>query len=85
MFEVVPLTHGLANLARQAKINYRHDPDIGYGEWDEKEGRIKHEPLVSIRLENLTAKEVFIALCENYDFILVKDPTTGVIKVKSDE
>ncbi|HTR42870.1 MAG TPA: hypothetical protein VMH87_14750 [Pseudomonadales bacterium] len=83
-FEGVPLTFALVNLAQQAKINYLLDPNIGYGQED-KDGNIKIEPTVNIRWENLTARQAFISLCENYNFIFIKNPATDVIRIKSDE
>lgn len=80
-FQDVPITAGLKNLARQAGINYTLDPKIGYGKPD-KQGQIKAEPLLSFRWENVTAKQGFVAICENYDLVIVKDSETGGIVIK---
>jgi len=79
-FQDVPITTGLESLARLAGINYVLDPKIGYGLPD-KNGQIKTEPLLSFRWDNVTAKQGFIALCENYDFVVVKNPTTSVFLI----
>ena len=80
-FQEVPITIGLANLARQAGLKYMLDPKIGYGK-SERHGQIKTEPLLSLRWENVTAQQALIALCENYDLAIVKDVATGVITIK---
>jgi hypothetical protein len=80
-FQEVPITTALENLARQADINYVLDPQVGYGKPD-KHGQIKIEPLLFLRWENVTAQQALIALCENYDLVIVKDVVTGVITIK---
>jgi hypothetical protein len=80
----VPITSALENLARQAGINYALDPKISYGLPDEN-GQIRHEPILSFRWENVTAKQAFIAVCENYYLVIVKDSYTGVVRIKPKE
>lgn len=79
-FQDVPLTVAIENLARQAGINYLLDPKIGYGQPDQN-GQIKAEPTLSIRWENVTAEQALLALLNNYDLQLVKDPKTGIGRV----
>ena len=38
--------------------------------------------LVSFRWEHITARQALIALCDNYDLVMVKDAKTGVIRFK---
>ncbi len=71
-FEDVPITIGIENLARQAKINYSLDPKIGYGQPDAN-GQIKVEPIVSLRWENITAGQALLALLNQYNLQLVED------------
>jgi hypothetical protein len=40
------------------------------------------QPLVSIRWQNITPKQAIVALCENYNLVIVKDSTTGAIRIK---
>lgn len=79
-FHDVPITTGLENLARIAGINYSLDPKIGYGLPD-KNGQIKEEPLLSLHWERITAKQGFIAICENYGFVAVKSSTPDCVKI----
>jgi hypothetical protein len=39
-------------------------------------------PMISFRWENLTAKQAIVALCENYDLVIVKDSATGEVSIK---
>lgn len=79
-FQDVPLTVAIENLARQADINYLLDPKIGYGQPDQN-GQIKAEPTLSIRWENVTAEQALLALLNNYDLQLVRDPKTGIGRI----
>jgi type II secretory pathway component GspD/PulD (secretin) len=79
-FQDVPLTVAIENLARQANINYLLDPKIGYGQPDQN-GQVKAEPTLSIRWENVTAEQALLALLNNYDLQLVRDPKTGIGRV----
>lgn len=79
-FQDVPLTVAIENLARQAGINYLLDPKIGYGQPDQN-GQIKPEPTLSIRWENVTAEQALLALLNNYDLQLVRDPKTGIGRI----
>ncbi|HXC36066.1 MAG TPA: secretin N-terminal domain-containing protein [Candidatus Acidoferrales bacterium] len=79
-FQDVPLTVAIENLARQANINYLLDPKIGYGQPDQN-GQIKAEPTLSIRWENVTAEQALLALLNNYELQLVRDPKTGIGRV----
>jgi type II secretory pathway component GspD/PulD (secretin) len=79
-FQDVPLTVAIENLARQAGLNYLLDPKIGYGQPDQN-GQIKPEPTLSIRWENVTAEQALLALLNNYDLQLVRDPKTGIGRI----
>jgi hypothetical protein len=80
-FEDVPITTCLESLARLAGINYLLDPKIGYGMPDNN-GQIKPEPVLSVRWENITPIQAFVAICENYDLDIVNDAATGAIHIK---
>ncbi|HNQ71975.1 MAG TPA: hypothetical protein PKN95_00025 [Verrucomicrobiota bacterium] len=79
-FQDVPLTTAIDNLARQAGINYILDPQVGYGQPDER-GQIKAQPNISIRWENLTAEQALNALITTYGLQLVSDTKTGISRV----
>ena len=79
-FQDVPLTVAIENLARQAGINYLLDPKIGFGQPDQN-GQIKAEPTLSIRWENVTAEQALLALLNNYELQLVRDPKTGIGRI----
>ena len=60
----VPLPDALRQLARQAKMNVILDPRVSQAPYRD----IK----VSVRWENVTARESLIALIDNYDLALVE-------------
>jgi hypothetical protein len=82
VFKDVPITTGLKNLARQGVIRYTLDPKIGFGKPDQN-GQIKVEPLLNFHWENLTAKQAFIAICENYNLLIVKNSATNGVRIES--
>ncbi|HSY17200.1 MAG TPA: hypothetical protein VK815_02660 [Candidatus Acidoferrales bacterium] len=79
-FGDVPITTAIENLARQASINYMLDPKIGYGQPDEN-GKIKPEPNLNIRWENISARQALVAILDNYDLQLMDDPKTGISRI----
>jgi type II secretory pathway component GspD/PulD (secretin) len=79
-FQDVPLTTAIENLARLAGINYLLDPQIGYGQTDQN-GRIKTEPTISVRWENITAQQALMAILDNYGLQLVEDPKTQIARI----
>jgi hypothetical protein len=70
-FKEVPLDIALVNLIRQSAVDIKIDPRI-----------TADYATLSIRWENITAKQAILALCNNYDFEIVKDATTGDIQIK---
>jgi hypothetical protein len=78
-FQDVPLSVALENLAKQMNFKCTLDPQMD----DPPFGGFR--PEVSCRWENVTCKEAFISTCENYDLVIVKDPATGTVEVKSDD
>ncbi|MGH7988996.1 MAG: type II secretion system protein GspD [Limisphaerales bacterium] len=56
------------------------DPKISYGQPDEH-GQIKPEPTLSIRWENVTARQALLALLDNYGLQLVQDAKTKVDRI----
>jgi type II secretory pathway component GspD/PulD (secretin) len=80
----VPITTAIESLTRLAGINYLLDPKIGYGQPDAN-GQIKPEPTLSIRWENVTARQALMALLDNYGLELVENPKTKIYKVTTKE
>ena len=83
-FHDVPITAAIESLARLAGINYLLDPKIGYGQLDQN-GQPKPEPILSLRWENVTARQALLALLDNYGFQLVENPKTGIARIAPKE
>jgi len=79
-FQDVPITTAIENLARLANINYLLDPKIGYGQPDQN-GQIKAEPTISVRWENVSARQALLAVLDNYNLQLVEDTKTKIARV----
>ena len=77
----VPLDMALTHLARKAQLKVVIDPKVS-GASAGPGGRPVAGPVVSIRWENLTARQALAAVCENYDLMLVKDSATDAIRIK---
>lgn len=79
-FNDVPITTAIENLARQENVNYLIDPKLcrlwnGSG-----------EPLLSFRLENVTAWNVLNRMLNIRNLIIIADPVTQVARItRSDE
>jgi len=79
-FQDVPITTAIENLARLAGINYLLDPQIGYGQLDQS-GKIKTEPTISVRWENITAQQALMAVLDNYGLQLIENPKTKIARI----
>ena len=79
-FQDVPITTAIENLARLAGINYLLDPKIGYGQPDQN-GQVKPEPTISVRWENISARQALLAVLDNYGLQLVEDSRTKIARV----
>ncbi len=79
-FQDVPLTTAIENLARLAGINYLLDPQIGYGQ-PGPNGQTKPEPTISVRWENVTARQALMAVLDNYGLQLVEDPKNKIARI----
>lgn len=64
--ENVRLPDALLQMARKARLNVILDPRLSTPPFNEM--------TVSIRWENVTAREALMALLENYDLVLVEMP-----------
>jgi len=75
-FQDVPLAIAINNLIQQSKGTVI-DPQL------EDPGNPRYNTItLSVRWENITASQALVALCLNYDLVIVKDAATGVIQIK---
>ena len=83
-FSDVSISAAIEALARKAGINYLLDPKIGYGQPDQN-GQPKPEPTLSVRWENVTARQALMALLDNYGLQLIENPKTGIDRITTKE
>jgi hypothetical protein len=83
-FEEVPLDQCLKQLIDQNHLTVVLDPKLSdyVDSTDPMAVKFHSPPTVSLHWENLTAKQAIVALCENYDLVIVKDPATGAVRIK---
>jgi len=67
----VPLTDAVRNLARQSNLNFQFDPRISS----------TNQPNVSIRFENVSAQEALLAVLDNYNLKLDRDPRAKIARI----
>jgi type IV pilus assembly protein PilQ len=71
VIDEVPLTDAIRNLARQSNLNFQFDPKITGS----------NQPNVSIRFENVTAQEALLAVLENHNLTLIKEPKQKIARI----
>src|SRR5687767_8320062 len=71
VIDEVPLTDAIRNLARQSNLNFQFDPKI----------TASNQPNVSIRFENVTAQEALLAVLENHNLTLIKEPKQKIARI----
>jgi hypothetical protein len=76
----VPLIIAIRNLARQINLEYSLDPGIQMFQCGPK-GELRPQPSVSIRWENVTARQALVALLANNGLVLVEHSTTGTPRI----
>jgi len=76
----VPLDKALHTFIRLAKVDVALDSKIS--SYVDAKGQTNLAPDVSVRWQNVTAKQAIVALCEAYDLVIRKDPATGTISIK---
>ena len=76
-FSGVPLDMALENLNQQCELHIELDPLLK--DYSDPQNQ---PPLVSLRWTDLTARQALVALCENYDLIIIKNDSTGIIQIK---
>ena len=84
IFQDVSITAAIEALARKAGINYLMDPKIAYGQPDAS-GKPTPEPMLSIRLEKVTARQALAAVLDNYGLQMVQNPQTRIAKISIKE
>lgn len=83
-FSDVPLDLGLDNLIRLSAENIGIDSRIT-GRGGPPDSPFVPMPVVSLNWKNITVKQAIVALCQCYHLIIVKDDTTGVLKITPDD
>ena len=81
-FQDVPIDTALDTLIRLGHLDLTLDPNVAF---DPISHMIHPQPTVSIYWVNVTARQAIIALCENYDLVIVKDAATGAVRIKLKE
>lgn len=85
-FRNVTLSDALKNLIESAHINAVLDPKVAdYVDPNDHgifSSFIHNVPMISAHWENITARQATVALCENYDLVIVKDSATGEVRIK---
>lgn len=71
VIEDVPLPDAIRNLARQSGLNFQFDPRI----------TATNQPSISIRFENVSPMEALLAVLDNYDLQLVRDPRFKIARI----
>ena len=67
VMEDVPLTDAIRNLATHAQLSVSLDPKLSSPDFD-------RQGTISIRWEDITARQALAALLDNYDLVLIEEP-----------
>jgi hypothetical protein len=82
----VKLDEALKNLIQQGNLNVVVDPNVSGHPLvhDYKFFSISEDNATMIRIhwENISARQAIVALCENYDLVIIKDSATGEIRIE---
>jgi hypothetical protein len=76
----VPITTVIEGLAREAGINYMIDPYWGRKLTGSAAEHIP-EPLVTFRLQNVSARDALTRMLTVRNFALIEDPVTGITRI----
>ncbi len=76
----VPLTDAIRNLARQSGLNFQFDPRVTTAQIG-ADGKPVAPPNVSFRWENVSARDALIALLDNYNLQLIRDPLSRISRI----
>jgi len=80
-FTDAPLDEILKALIHQGSLPITLDSRIT-GTIDPHAGWLPTMPTASLRWENMTAAQALLALCKNYDLVIVKRPATGLLRIE---
>ena len=80
VMDMVPLPDTLRNLARQAHLNLELDPALPVASAGAAKRTIS-DYNISIRWENLTARQALAAILDNFDLALVEEPATASARI----
>ena len=83
-FQDVPLDEALNTLIRLGDLDVTLDPKLS-DNFDPISHMVHSQPTVSIYWVKVTARQAIIALCENFDLVIVKDAATGAVRIKLKE
>ena len=84
VMEDVPLLDAVKNLARQAEINYIIDPRLT-PDFVGADGKSARERTVTVRWENVTARQALDRLLTEREIRLVEDPDTTITRITRDK
>jgi hypothetical protein len=80
VFEDVPITTAIENLARIAGINYLIDPYAGKALTGSADSDIP-EPIINLRLKNVRGSTALKRILDQHGFNLVENPVTGIARI----
>lgn len=80
VMDSVPLADAIRNLARQAQMNLVLDPVLS-GASVGADGRRYQAPLVTKRMENVTAREALAQLLAEHKLVLIESPATRTCRI----
>lgn len=75
----ISLDTALEHLIRRSGLNITLDPRVQYSN-----DRLDRVPTISIRWKNISAKQAIVALCLNYHLAIVKDSSSGELRIEPD-
>jgi hypothetical protein len=75
IMDEVPLDDAIRNLARHAGLNYVMDPAVGWG-------TSAQQPTVSVRWENITARQALTLLLDNYNLQFDGRSHRGIARIR---
>jgi len=76
-----PFADAIKHLANRAGLKYSYAPEVAEGYVPNG----KPQPTVTIRWENVTARQALISLLGNYGLQMVENPKTGVALIREND
>jgi hypothetical protein len=80
VFADVPMDVAIKNLAGSAQLDVVLDAKISDG-YRTADGKLITLPTVSLRWQNITARQALLAMCLNYDLTITAEAKPGVLKI----